>query len=236
MRSLFALCLLTAGCADAPWRHKGSDTDPTDDRPPQQAESCARWLECVAATEPDRLSDEQALYGEGAPCWGDARSAADCEAACDEALEEAFLQYPQEPACDTGKTYRPDEILQSGTEWVLESYGTDACEDYPQSFLHHASGHLTLLAGDAFRLDFHEAILWGEGPYNEEGGGQVLCTFDFPFFTCEGSFDGPLGYGYEWATTMEGAFEPPYDNLLGTVRILVEQRCWIETVLVGYMP
>lgn len=236
MRSLFALCLFIAGCADVPWRRNASQTDPTDEDRRTQAESCAQWLECVAAIDPERVADEEALYGESAPCWDDARSAEDCATACEEALEEAFLQHPQEEACDTGKTYRPSDVLQSGAEWVLESYGADACEDYPPSFLHHASGHMTLLDGNAFRLDFHEAILWGNGPYNETGGGQVLCTFDFPFFECDGSFDGPLGVGYEWATTMEGAFEPPYDTLLGTIRILVEQRCWIETVLVGYIP
>lgn len=240
MRLLLPITLLLTACSASDGPDDGHDTeDPSDNHQHKQAESCAQWLECVEAVDPSRLSSERAAYGEDADCWTDSDRASTCARECREALEETFLEHPLVEACDTGQRFPPEDILQTGAAWVLESTTSDSCDDYLPSRLYRADGTLTLMSGHEFRFDFDKALIWGKegtGLYNEEGGGFARCTFDFPRFDCEGSLDGPIGEGYEWAMSMQGAFEPPYDTLLGSMQIFIEGRCWIDTTIVGFIP
>lgn len=239
MRPLLLPLLVMPACegpgshTDDPWNSGPNAHDRVPQAPP-----CAKWLECVAATEPDRVDEEEAAYGPEGTCWVDEDQAADCATECRDALEDAFMKYPHEPACDTGKHYPPEAVLTPDAPWVLEGVELDdSCAEFPGSKLYHAIGRMTLTSGDQFRFDFDEALVWGAGGmYYDEGGGYALCEFDFPDFTCEGSLDGPIGFGYEWAMTMQGSFEPPFDTLIGRMQIHIEQKCWIDTMIVGYIP
>lgn len=240
MRVLLLSVLLVSGCSGS--GRPGDDPKDTGKPPgtyePPQAEICAQWLECVAAIDPDRVADEEARYGKEGDCWTDTSSASVCAGECKSSLEEAFFENPLVEVCDTGKRYPLDEILSSGENWVIESVTSEPCDDLPPSRLYRAEGQLNFIRGNEFRFDFDKALVFGEGVglYFEEGGGNAKCTFEFPHFVCDGLLDGPVGEGYEWAMTMQGAFEPPFDTLLGQMQIYLEGRCWIDTVVVGFIP
>lgn len=79
------------------------------DPPLPPTEACQALLTCTADRQPDRLALVEEAYGEGSPCWDDAREALACDAECEADLAA-------NPSCT---------VDERDIDWVLETLGED---------------------------------------------------------------------------------------------------------------
>lgn len=111
-------CFTAAGCSDASSgsgagddgdgaggdgrRSDGDDHDGGEDGEVASGPTtaCVRYLDCVAAVDPARLSEAEESVGEDGPCWdGDAERRASCNDGCLSGLAEEREAAPGEERC-----------------------------------------------------------------------------------------------------------------------------------------
>ncbi|MCB9763085.1 MAG: hypothetical protein H6739_25010 [Alphaproteobacteria bacterium] len=95
-RSLLLIhALLILACAGA--KDDGGDTGGAADL--YDGTACQDLMACYAAASPDDFAASVETYGPDGSCWSDEALAVQCDGTCAELYSDAYLAWPDEPAC-----------------------------------------------------------------------------------------------------------------------------------------
>lgn len=202
-RALALLALSLFACGES------SDKDDTaEDTSISMSDSCEAYLACIMEVMPEATSQMMADYGDDSICWEDEASAATCDTACSNALDDLAEIFPEEPACWGNSDDWTSTVFGDDLEWEYTVESTEGIEG-DCGGIEPLDATLTLEGTNSEAFQFVlEALFFfpsnGEYTYKIEEEGVLE---EHAWTTGWDQEDTPTpGYSYYWWDSVSGSF------------------------------